>query len=150
MNMFLRGMELNCMVNKRKNSILSSKLIKNKLIRNMLIIIGFIIYFGFIVMGYKTLKSDVLRIDLYVFAFTNIMVAIVIFERAYAKNKGIIAIYGIEVLLIGLFILYLPTYYFETSQEIRIDYIFSGVFIIYYIIKTIIEKKKEKKVLKDD
>lgn len=61
-----------------------------------------------------------------------------LFEIAYRKDQGYIAIYGIESLAIAIFTLFLPYIIFELDQNHKKYYLLVSIYItVYYILKSI-------------
>jgi len=66
-------------------------------------------------------------------------VAIYLFEIAYRKDNGKLAIYGIESLIIAIFTLFLPYIIFELNEENKKYYLTASIFVAsYYILKSLI------------
>ena len=115
------------------------KIIRKPIIKNFLMAISIIIYFGFIILGFYNIDNMVYQTDLKVFSLCILFFAIILLERAYKKDNGQIAIFGIET--IGVAIVTLALIYVNlmfSSQYINIIFIIMGIFILYYIIKSII------------
>lgn len=137
----------------KKNIEESKKLPKEQLdkmnkrvFNNILIAIFVMLYFYFINLGSVNIVPQKLELDLKVFSVITILITIIIFEIAYKKDSGIIAIYGIESLLISLstlFLAYLFTIYTKTFHLIVFE--ISLAFAIYYVLKSIIIYLKMKK-----
>ena len=65
-------------------------------------------------------------------------IAIISFEIAYRKENGALAIYGIEFLVVAIFMLYLPYVIFELDETHKKYYLIAGLYVaIYYILKSI-------------
>lgn len=105
---------------------------------NILIAAIIAIYFAFVIMGFKNIERTVYIKDLKVFSLVIIAFAVILFEQAYNKDSGKIAIFGIETLVIAittLISLYIAILY--DSKFIIYNGIVCGVAVIYYIIKSI-------------
>lgn len=124
--------------------------INKRLFRNITIAIGIIIYFIFINLGFYNLETIKFLKDLQVFSITTIAITIIIFEIAYKKDSGELAIYGIESLVLS--ICTLLTIFILINYKNKFTYIInviSMLFGIYYIGKCIIiYVKMRKKALK--
>lgn len=113
---------------------------------NISIAIAIMIYFIFINLGYTNIATNILEIDLKVFALLFLGIAIFIFEIAYKKDNGILSIYGIETLILAsytLSIMHVVTicnFYFK-YYILASSYIFA----IYYVLKDIIIYTRERK-----
>ena len=120
--------------------------VNKELLTNICISIGIMIYFIFINLGYINIELDIFKIDLKVFAMILLGLTIIIFEIAYKKDSGKLAITGIECLFLAshtLSIMHVTTvckfnfqYYILTS---------SYVFAIYFVLKDIIIYTKERR-----
>ena len=127
---------------------------------NILIAIAIIIYFVLLIFGFQNIKSEVYITDLKVFSISILFLAIVLIEKAYKKDSGKIAIYGIETIIIAFATICLV--YVDLMQNNK--YIISAmiilyVFAIYYVLKSMIvyinSKKKYfvdnmKEIIKDE
>ena len=101
--------------------------------------------FIFILMGYNNIPFQNYIIDLKVFSIIAIAITICIFEYAYKKDSGSLAIIGIESLIASFIILSL--HYVLQYEIYSYKYyllFFASIFIVYYILKTIIIYIKEK------
>ena len=97
--------------------------------------------------------------------------AIILFEIAYRKEKGNLAIYGIESLVVAIFTLFLPYIIFELNETQRKYYFMVSIYVaIYYILKSvyvsakikskymnsisdvkeIVKKEKHKRIIQED
>ena len=128
--------------------------IYSKMIKNFFIAICIFIYICFLNLGYMKLESDVFKTDLKVFAFSLIILTIILFEKAYKEDSGKITIYGIEMLVLSIITLYLPYVYFYKNDIVRIIFETSSIYIaMYYTIKCMViyvrEVKKYKNSLSD-
>ncbi len=125
--------------------------IKKEVFTNIAIASIIIIYFIFIVLGSKGTIKNVRTIDLNIFSFIFLSIAIIMFEIAYRKDKGSLAMYGIESLVVSIFTLFLPYIIFELEDKYKKYYLMASIYIaIYYIIKSIyISLKIKNKHMKD-
>ena len=131
---------------------------KNKIYKKMLInfLIGVLVslYLLFLSLGFVNINPEKFLVDIKVFSVILVALAIVIFEFAYKKDSGEIAIKGIEFLALGIMTLSL-NYIFILKSSIykRVDMWLMLGFIIYYFIKNtfvyLIEKKKYKNTISD-
>ena len=76
-----------------------------------------------------------------------IIISVIMFEIAYKKDSGKVTIYGIELLVFSVIILYMPMMF------INLDKFYSKIFLltplycaIYYVGKSIVIYKKTEKV----
>ncbi len=112
--------------------------IKKEIFTNIIMAIVIIAYFIFIILGSNNSVKSVRSIVLNVFSFLFLGLAIVLFEIAYRKDKGNLAINGIEALIIAILNLFLPYIIFELDEVYKRNYLLSTTFIaIYYTLKSI-------------
>ena len=128
--------------------------IYTKLFKNFLIAIVILVYFIFLNLGYSRLDKNVFKSDLNIFAGILIISTIAIFEIAYRKDNGEIALHGVELLVLSILTLFLPYVYLYRGIVFKFIYSFSAIYIaIYYVIKAIIiygiEIRKYKASLSD-
>ena len=100
--------------------------------------------FIFILMGFDNIAESTYMTDLKVFSIISVAITICIFEYAYKKDSGEIAITGIEILLVSFFILslyYVLQYKFFDYQYYLL--LFTGIFLVYYLLKSFIIYIKE-------
>lgn len=124
--------------------------VQNNVNRDLFINIGIaivmMIYFIFVNLGYTNIATNILEIDLKTFALLFLGVAIFIFEKAYKKDDGNLAIYGIEALVLAsytLSIMHVVTicnFYFK-YYVLTASYIFA----IYYVLKDIVIYTRERR-----
>lgn len=112
--------------------------VRKKIFKNVVIAICIILYFLFLFLGSED-KTKVVRItDLKIFSVIFLITTISLFETAYKKDNGELAIYGIEALIIAILTLFLPYIIFELEPQYQIFYNLIGVYFgIYYLIKCI-------------
>lgn len=128
--------------------------INNIVFKNMIIAIIIIIYTFFIVMGFRNISPEKYIVDLMVFSILLLFLSIIIFEIAYKKDSGKLAINGIEVLILAVITFYLPYMYVYLNKDYNTIVILLGIaYSLYYVIKSVvnvkIEKRKYKKSLND-
>ena len=112
--------------------------IKKEIFTNIIMAIVIITYFIFVILGSNNSVKSVRSIVLNVFSFLFLGLAIVLFEIAYRKGKGNLAINGIEALIIAMLNLFLPYIIFELDEVYKRNYLLSTAFIaIYYTLKSI-------------
>ena len=113
---------------------------------NILVLILVSLYFVFLILGFKNIEGNIYKTDLKVFALCILFLSIILLERAYKKDSGKIAIYGIETIVIAIITLGLIyVNLMMSSNYINIVLIALGVLVVYYIIKTIIMYIRGKK-----
>lgn len=117
-----------------------------KIFNNIIIGVGIVLYFIFINLDFFTLEPSTYLTDLKVFSVIILGIAITIFEKAYKKDSGELAIYGIEMLVLS--ICSLMTNYFYLIYNNKYPYIInmiSLIFAVYYVAKSIVIYVKMKK-----
>ena len=143
--------------------------LRKEIFTNIIICTCLVAYFLFLFLGSVDKTKAVRVIDLKIFSTIYLATSIVLFEIAYKKDSGKIAIHGIEILLVAIMTLFLPYIIFELDSKYQKIYYFVGEYIaVYYVIKciciAIIRKrkyskdvsdikeiiKKEKRIMKDE
>lgn len=138
----------------KKNKIPKEKLeeIYGLIFKNIAIAAVIMVYFIFLNLGQMNIKTDIYQTDLKVFSITSLLISIVLFEKAYKKDSGEIAIYGIETLILAIItltLIYINLMF--SSRYVFIVNSISCIFAIYYLIKSVvIYIKKRKKCYIDD
>lgn len=111
---------------------------KKEVFTNIVVAAVIVTYFIFIVLGSIGSIKNVRVIDLNIFSMIFLGIAIVLFEVAYRKDQGNIAIYGIESLVVAIFTLFLPYIIFELDETHKKYYLLASIYIAaYYILKSI-------------
>ncbi len=117
--------------------------IKKEVFINIAVASVIILYLIFIVLGSVGSIKNVRAIDLNIFSIIFLGTAITIFEVAYRKDDGKLAIYGIESLVVAIFTLFLPYIIFELNKTDKKYYLMASIYIAsYYILKSIIISAK--------
>ena len=112
--------------------------VRTKIFTNAIIAICLILYFLFLFLGSANKTKGVRVIDLEVFSSIFLVTSITLFEIAYKRDSGTLAIYGIETLIVGIITLFLPYIIFELQPQYQIFYNLVGAYFgIYYTIKCI-------------
>lgn len=118
----------------------------NIIFKNIIIAILVTLYFAFLQLGYCNITKNVYVNDLRVFSTVLLVISIIFFENGYKKDNEGIFLYGVETLLIAFITLTMPFTMFEASRTMHIFIELSFIyFIIYYIIKSLIQVRKVKK-----
>ena len=133
---------------KKKNKLPKTEILKinKKIFTNILIANILMLFFCFLSLGFVNIEKQVYIMDLKVFAISLLVIAIVIFEKSYKKDDGIMSIYGIEVLVLALCFLFgIYTYILSPNVFILLIPVVSYMFAIYYVGKAIIIYKTMKK-----
>ena len=125
----------------------NNKIIRKKIFENLIIAIAMMIYFIIINFSYLRMDENILLQGIKIASIVILFFSIIIFEVAYRKDSGRIAINGIEVLALAIQTLTIWTVINRFKLEFDRYILFSTyAFAIYYILKSIIiytiEKKK--------
>ena len=119
--------------------------IKKEVFTNIVIGSITILYLIFIILGSKGSTKNVRTTDLNIFCMLFLGIAIYLFEIAYRKDNGKLAMYGIESLIIAIFTLFLPYIIFELNEKNKNYYLTAAIFVsLYYILKSLIISIKTK------
>ena len=115
-------------------------------LRNVITAVLLIVYFVCVNLINLYMNSTTFIYQINAFSIILLIAAIVIFEKAYNKDDGKMAIVGIEILLLALATLFLR----YVTTKYSLDYVvclaaLSIIFSVYYIIKSIVMYVKEKK-----
>ncbi len=114
--------------------------------QNLCVGIAFMIYLLFMLLGFINIKDTVFIVDLKVFSFTVLIIAILLFERAYKKDSGTICIFGIETLVLSIATMILLYVNIQIPEKfLVIVNAISILFAVYYVGKSIILYTREKK-----
>lgn len=126
--------------------------INKRVFQNILVAACIIIYFIFLNLGQMNIQGEVYITDLKVFSMCILLLAIALIEKAYKKDDGEIAVYGIEMIVLSLVTVALI--YVNLMLSTRYVFIvtsISYIFAIYYLIKSIvIYFRKRKKYFVDN
>ena len=110
-----------------------------KLVKEFWMAIAIFIYFIFVNVSYGKLEDSIYINCLKVCAGILICSTIVMFEIAYRKDSGVIALHSVEILVLAILTLFMPYIYFYRGLALRFLYSFSSMYIaIYYAIKALI------------
>ena len=139
---------------KRKMPKKEKELLRKEIFTNIIICACLVAYFLFLFLGSVDKTKAVRVIDLKIFSTIYLATSIILFEIAYKKDSGKIAIHGIEILLVAIMTLFLPYIIFELDSKHQKIYYFVGEYIAaYYVIKciciAIIRKRKYSKDVSD-
>ena len=121
--------------------------VKKDVFTNIIIAILMIVYFTFLIMGSVGTVKSVRTVDFNIFSILLLSVTIYLFEIAYKKDNGTLAIYGIETLVVSIATLFFPYIIFELDEFSKKYYMIVSAYIaVYYIIKSIWIVSKAKKI----
>ena len=122
------------------------KKLNGEVFKNIIIAIAIVLFLNCIILGFMNIESSIFIVDLKVFAVSLLAVAIGIFEFAYKKDSGKIALYGIEILVLALCMLaFIYIDIMLNSKFVIIAILLTYVIAIYYTVKSVIIYKKMKK-----
>ena len=130
------------------------KKVNQNVFENIFIAVAVMLYFIIINFTYYRIEENILSVILKVVSIVILLLAIIIFEVAYKKDSGKLAIHGIEVLVLAAHALSI-IYVVELEKLEFTTYILisSYAFSIYYILKAVIihtiEAKKYLESLSD-
>lgn len=121
---------------------------KNVVLKNMIIAIFTIVYFMFLNIACFNVENSIYIILLQVFSGIFLVVSIMLFEKGYKKDNEGIFLNGVEALVIS-FVTMLMQFKFDDSKTIRLIFtLIFVVFILYYVLKSIIQARNLKKSYK--
>lgn len=131
---------------KRKMTQMVKEQLNKRIFQNCLLAIGVMLYICMIDAVYVYVKQEMVTILLKVFPMISIFLTVGMFEMAYRKDNGKMAIVGIEFLVVSIIVLYIPFIYNHLDKKFCIQLTFIPIFIaIYYIAKSIIIYLKTEK-----
>ena len=114
---------------------------------NIILGIGIVIYFAVLIFGISGIEKAARILNFKRCSLVLLFISITLFEIAYKKDSGKLAINGIELLIVSIFTLFMPYIVFELDKVHQKHYIYGISFIgLYYIIKSIIINKRAKTV----
>jgi len=135
------------------------KKIFKKTFVNYIVSSAVLVYVLAIMLGNRYLEQDVFVLISRILVFVTLLTTIVLFEISYKRAdktySGTLAMYGIELLVLTVFTLFIPHIFYELSQTMETNIIVGAIYSVlyYYFIKTIAiykyEEKKHKETLSD-
>ena len=122
---------------KEKNSIMEET--KKKIIKNSIVAALILLSFVGIFVAYSVVQDNMFTRIWQGITMSLLVVSIVIFEFAYKKDSGTLALNGIEILVLACFALTIEYIKIRFNVEIKIyTIVFGVVFLVYYLLKTFI------------
>lgn len=113
--------------------------VNSDIFTNLIIAILMMIYFVFINLAFTNIEISVLKKDLEVFCLVFLVLGIFVIERAYKKDSGKVAIYGIETLIFSFHTLTINHFVTIYNLDFQVYVLTSSyIFSIYYVLKSII------------
>lgn len=139
---------------KEKLSNKENKDILKKIFYNLIIAIIIMAYFVFINFSYSNLNTQTFELSIKISTLVIMTVGIIFLEISYKKDNGIIAVNGIEFLVIAAHSLSIKHVIQIFNLDFQLYILVSSYLIsIYYVLKTIIiytnDKRKYLKTLSD-
>lgn len=127
---------------------------KKQILKNSIVAILIILYLLVTFITYSVIQDNIFSRPWQVITMILVITSIVFFEIAYKKDSGIIAINGIEVLVLAFFTLTMSYIKSRFNIDIKICIIIcSIIFLVYFLLKTMIiytsGRKKELKSYSD-
>ena len=120
--------------------------VSKKIIWNIIILIIIEAFLAVLYMSSFKLEENLFFYGIKYGSFLFLLISIIFFEIAYSKDKGTIAIYGIETLILSINTLVSVNVIKKLNISFQ-NYIIGSiiVFILYYILKMIIMYTKYKR-----
>lgn len=113
---------------------------------NILVAIIITLYLVFLNLGYNNIGTTQYITDLKIFSLMFLAVTIILFENAYEKDSGKLAILGIETLCIAIITLIsIYVYILYPENFLLVTGICTIIVVVYYAIKSICVHIKDKK-----
>jgi len=117
-----------------------------KVITNYIVAILILAYFLLMIIGNRYLNKDIFVLGCKISAFIMLVITVTVLEMAYKKDSGTITIYGIELLVVSIFSLFIPYAFYELNENIKKYFMAVGlVMAVYYVIKSIVVYRMQKK-----
>ena len=124
----------------------NNKIIRKKIFDNLLVAVAIMVFFIVINFAYIKLEQSLLLNIIKLSSLMVLFLSIGIFEIAYNKDSGRIALYGIEVLLFAIHLLTIFHIVVRFKLTIGSYLVFSAYgFSIYYLFKSILIYTNERK-----
>lgn len=130
------------MVEEKENN----KIIRKKIFENLIIAVAIMLYFILINFSYIRIDEAIMLNGIKIVSLIILLLSIAIFEIAYHKDSGKIAIYGIEILVLAFHSLTIWHVVNKMNISFQTYILFSTYsFAIYYVLKSILIYTKEKR-----
>ena len=84
------------------------KKLSDSIFENIIIAVAIMLYFIIINFSYYRIDDYIVLMGLKISSIIILLISILIFEIAYKKDNGTIAIYGIEILVLSIYVLLIP------------------------------------------
>ena len=125
---------------------MEKKKINQNIFKNIILALAIILYFIALNFAYYRFEENNILLGLKISSMVFLFLSIIIFEISYKKNKGIIAIYGIEILFLAMHSLSIS--HVVQLQELQFStyiIISAFAFVVYYVLKSMILYTIEKR-----
>lgn len=120
--------------------------INSKVFINMAILALIIIYFAALNFLMGNIPTELYINSLQVLSIMLLIITLIVFEYGYKKDDGEIWMHGVEVMIIGIFTIYLKYLYSIYFARYGIVLLIAGiVFLIYYAIKILLIQRRVEK-----
>lgn len=131
---------------KRKMTQEVKEKLKQKIWLNLCLAIGVMLYFCGMDAVYLYASSEISMVVFKILAMVAILLTVIVFEVAYRKENGSLAIIGIELLISSVIVLYMPQIYAHSNQVIGQVFLLTPLFCaVYYTGKAIVIYRKTEK-----
>lgn len=118
---------------------------------NILKAIIVVLYFFVLNVAYENISIEKIEIGIKIFAMIFLFVSIYIFEKAYKKDEGKIAIQGIEIFILALYTISTEHIVNKFNFNFkRYSLVASYIFAIYFILKCIVIYTQGRKEIAED
>ena len=124
----------------------NNKIIMEKIFGNLIILVAVTLYFVIISFSHLRLTEVTFFKEIKIASMIVLSLCILIFEIAYHKDSGKIAIYGIEILSLSIYTLTIWTLINKLNITLNTYIIYSiFTYVIYYFLKVILIYTSEKR-----
>lgn len=124
----------------------NNKIVMKRISENLIILVTISLYFAVINFTNLRLTEVMFFYEIKIASMIVLLLCILIFEIAYRKDSGKIAIYGIEILSLSIYTLTMWTVIKKIKITINLYIIYSVLaYTIYYLFKSIIIHTNEKR-----
>lgn len=131
---------------KRRMTRSVKEVLRKRILLNCLLALVIILYICGIYLVHDYASDNIKNVALKVFSMIFIITTVIVFEIAYRKDSGKIAINGIELLFFSVYTLYISKIYENIDKYFCKVLILMPLYCaIYYFVKSIIMYKKTQK-----
>lgn len=131
----------------KKKKVAKSKDKKYKIIlTNIMVAITIVVYFALLILGKQKIPTIEYINDLKTFIIFEVVIAIVLFEKAYKQDNSYLMIHGIEVTILGSATVWILDLFSKQNEAINMYMIITmSVFVLYYLVKSLVIVLRNKK-----